>query len=60
MNDKIALKEIKKAIKQREKYGVKPPHVMMAKDKDGIIFLVEGNTAEEIYKKYIECGYSHM
>lgn len=56
----ITLKEIKKAIKQREKNGVKPPHVMMAKDKNGIIFLVKGDTAEEIYNKYIRNGYHRM
>lgn len=56
----ITLKEIKKAIKQREKNGVKPPHVMMAKDKNGIIFLVKGDTAEEIYNKYIWNGYRRM
>lgn len=56
----ITLKEIKKSIKRREKNGVKPPHVMMAKDKDDIIFLVEGNTAEEIYDKYIKNGYRRM
>ena len=56
----ITLKEIKKAIRQREKNGVKPPHVMMAKDKDGIIFLVKGDTAEEIYDKYIKNGYRRM
>ena len=56
----ITLKEIKKAIRQREKNGVKPPHVMMGKDKNGIIFLVKGNTAEEIYDKYIKNGYRRM
>lgn len=56
----ITLKEIKKAIRQREKHGVKPPHEMMAKDKDGIIFLVKGNTAEEIYDEYIKNGYRRM
>lgn len=56
----ITLKEIKKAIKQREKNGVTPPHVLMAKDKDGITFLVEGNTAEEIYDKFIKNGYHRM
>ena len=56
----ITLREIKKAIRQREKNGVKPPHYMVAKDKDGIIFLVKGDTAEEIYDKYIKNGYRRM
>ena len=49
----ITLKEIKKAIKIREKNGVKPPHFMRVKGEDGGTFVVSGNTAEEIYNKFI-------
>lgn len=49
----ITLKEIKKAIKMREKNGVKPPHYMRFNCKDGSLLVVRGNTAEEIYNEFI-------
>lgn len=57
MEYKITFTEIKKAIKQREKNGATPPHVMMIKKSDNAVSFIIGNTAEEIYVKCMRLGY---
>lgn len=53
-------KKIRKAIKAREKNGVKPPHRMIFRDSDGILIGVIGNSADEIIKKLGEGGYTWL
>ena len=53
-------KKIRKAIKAREKNGVKPPHRMIFRDSDGILIGIIGKDADEIIEKIDKGGYKWL